>query len=494
MFGKCYLQIRIKERDIMEYKFKTEPYAHQLKALGASHNRENYALFMEMGTGKSKVLVDNIAMLYDKGKINAALIVAPKGVYRNWERQEIPIHMPDHIVHNVVTWSPVTTKKQQKENLKLFKHGEQLTIFLMNIEAFSTKKGLDIAQRFLLAHQTLMAIDESTTIKSPTARRTKNVLKLRNYAKYRRILTGSPVTKSPLDLYTQCYFLDPYYLDFTSYYTFRNRYASMVDRNVGSHSFKLVTGYVRLDELNDKLNKFSYRVLKEDCLDLPEKVYMKRIVSLTPEQLKAYTEMKKHALAELDGKMTSAASALAQMVRLHQITCGHLATDDGEVTQVKNNRINELLDVIEEVNGKVIIWAIYRHDIKQIENTLAEKYGQDSVKSFYGDTADSDRQDIVNAFQDRESNLRFFVGNPRTGGYGLTLTASHTVVYYSNSYDLEIRLQSEDRAHRIGQKEKVTYVDLISEKTIDEFIVKNLRAKINLATKVLGEDLKKWLI
>ena len=478
----------------MDYKFKTQPYEHQLHALGASHNKENFALFMEMGTGKSKVLVDNIAMLYDKGKINAALIVAPKGVYRNWERQEIPTHMPEHIVYNVVTWSPVTTKKQQNENMKLFKHGDQLTIFLMNIEAFSTKKGLDIAQRFLLAHQTLMAIDESTTIKSPTARRTKNVLKLRNYAKYRRILTGSPVTKSPLDLYTQCYFLDPYYLDFSSYYTFRNRYASMIDRNVGSHSFKLVTGYVRLDELNDKLNNFSYRVLKEDCLDLPDKVYMKRFVAMTPEQTKLYEEMKKHALAELDGKMTSAASALAQMVRLHQITCGHLATDDGEVTQVKNNRIDELLDVIEEVNGKVIIWAIYRHDIKQIENTLAEKYGKDSVKSFYGDTADADRQDIVNAFQDRESNLRFFVGNPRTGGYGLTLTASHTVVYYSNSYDLEIRLQSEDRAHRIGQKEKVTYVDLISEKTIDEFIVKNLRAKINLATKVLGEDLKKWLI
>ena len=286
----------------MDYKFKTEPYEHQLHALGASHNKENFALFMEMGTGKSKVLVDNIAMLYDRGKINAALIIAPKGVYRNWERQEIPTHMPEHVVYNIVTWSPVTTKKQQEENRKLFKHDEQLTIFLMNIEAFSTKKGMIIAQKFLLAHQTLMAIDESTTIKSPTASRTKNVLKLRTYAKYRRILTGSPVTKSPLDLYTQCYFLDPFYLDFSSYYSFKNRYALMVDRNVGSHSFKLVTGYIRLDELNSKLNKFSYRVLKEDCLDLPEKVYMKRIVSLTPEQLKAYTEMKKHALTELEGK------------------------------------------------------------------------------------------------------------------------------------------------------------------------------------------------
>ena len=478
----------------MDYRFKTEPYEHQLHALGISHNKENFALFMEMGTGKSKVLVDNIAMLYDRGKINAALIVAPKGVYRNWERQEIPTHMPDHIVHNVVTWSPATTKKQQKENMKLFKHGDQLTIFLMNIEAFSTKKGLDIAQRFLLAHQTLMAIDESTTIKSPTARRTKNVLKLRNYAKYRRILTGSPVTKSPLDLYTQCYFLDPYYLDFSSYYTFRNRYASMVDRNVGSHSFKLVTGYVRLDELNDKLSKFSYRVLKEDCLDLPDKVYMKRFVAMTPEQTKLYEEMKKHALAELEGKMTTAASGLAQMVRLHQITCGHLTTDDGETTELKNNRIEELINLLEETDGKVIIWAIYRHDIKKIEKTLAEKYGKDSVESFYGDTKDDRRQLIVDRFMDPKDDLRFFVGNPQTGGYGLTLTSSHTVVYYSNSYDLEIRLQSEDRAHRIGQKEKVTYVDLISEKTVDEFIVKNLRAKINLATKVLGEDLKKWLI
>ena len=440
------------------------------------------------------VLIDNAAMLYDKGKINAALIVAPKGVYRNWERQEIPNHMPEHVLYNVVTWSPATTKKQDKENRKLFRHGEELTIFLMNIEAFSTKKGLDIAQRFLLAHQTLMAIDESTTIKSPTASRTKNVLKLRDRAKYRRILTGSPVTKSPLDLYTQCYFLDPLYLDFSSYYTFKNRYAMMVDRNVGSHSFKLVTGYIRLDELNSKLERFSYRVLKEDCLDLPDKVYMKRSVPLTPEQLKAYVEMKKHALTELEGSQTTAASALAQMIRLHQITCGHLATDDGEVRPLKNNRINELLNILEEVDGKVIIWAVYRHDIKEITNVLSERYGKDSVESFFGDTADSDRQDIVTRFQDRESPLRFFVGNPRTGGYGLTLTASNTVVYYSNSYDLEIRLQSEDRAHRISQTKKVTYIDLISDGTIDEFIVKNLRGKINLATKVLGEELKKWLI
>ena len=478
----------------MDYKFKTEPYEHQLTALGASHKKENFALFMEMGTGKSKVLIDNIAMLYDRGKINAALIVAPKGVYHNWERQELPIHMPEHVLYQTITWSPAQTKKQQAELKKLFIHNEDLVIFLMNIEAFSTKKGMKIAEKFLLSHSALMAIDESTTIKSPTASRTKSVLKLRVLAKYRRILTGAPVTKSPLDLYTQCFFLDPDFLDFSSYYAFKNRYAIMVDRNVGTHSFKHVMGYRRLDELNEKLNNFSYRVLKEDCLDLPEKVYMKRIITLTDEQKKMYSEMKKFALAELEGKKTTATSALAQLVRLHQIICGHLTTDDGEVRTLKNNRMKELLDILEETDGKVIIWAVYRHDIKEITSVLSERYGAKCVESFFGDTLDRDRQDIIDRFQDRERDLRFFVGNPKTGGYGLTLTASHTVIYYSNSYDLEIRLQSEDRAHRISQDKKVTYIDLITEGTVDELIVKNLRSKINLATKILGEDLKKWLI
>ena len=478
----------------MDYKFKTEPYEHQLTALGASHNRENFALFMEMGTGKSKVLIDNIAMLYDKGKINAALIVAPKGVYHNWERQELPIHMPAHVLYQIITWSPVETKKQQAALKKLFIHDEDLVIFLMNIEAFSTKKGMRIAEKFLLAHSALMAIDESTTIKSPTASRTKSVLKLRVLAKYRRILTGAPVTKSPLDLYTQCFFLDPDLLDFSSYYTFKNRYAIMVDRNVGTHSFKHVMGYQRLDELNGKLNDFSYRVLKEDCLDLPEKVYMKRMITLTPEQKRMYGEMKKFALSELEGKKITATSVLAKLVRLHQITCGHLTLDDGDIRTLKNNRIKELLDILEETDGKIIIWAVYRHDIKEITKILSERYGANAVESFFGDTLDRDRQDIIDRFQDRESDLRFFVGNPKTGGYGLTLTASHTVIYYSNSYDLETRLQSEDRAHRISQDKKVTYIDLITEGTVDELIVKNLRGKINLATKIMGEDLKKWLI
>jgi len=293
----------------MDYKFKTEPYAHQLHALGASHNKENFALFMEMGTGKSKVLVDNIAMLYDKGKINGALIVAPKGVYRNWERQEIPTHMPEHVDYSVLVWNPSSTSFL-KEYAKFLKNDDNLKIFLINIDAFSTARGTEIAKRFLIATQCMMAIDESTTVKTPTAKRTKTICKMRTYAKYRRILTCSPVTKSPLDLYTQCYFLDPELLGFASYYTFKNRYAVMVSRSVATHSFKQIIDYQRLDELEHKLNQFSYRVLKSDCLDLPEKIYTKRFVSLNKEQVKAYEEMRRFNMTQVDGKTMTSLSTL----------------------------------------------------------------------------------------------------------------------------------------------------------------------------------------
>jgi|TARA_X000001388_G_scaffold69417_1_gene57914 SNF2 family DNA or RNA helicase len=477
----------------MDYKFKTEPYEHQLQALGASHNKENFALFMEMGTGKSKVLIDNIAMLHDKGKINAALIVAPKGVYRNWEKQEIPTHMPEHVPYSILVWNSSSTKFL-KDYAKFIKDQDRLKIFLINIDAFSTSRGTEICKRFLTVTQCLMAIDESTTIKTPTAKRTKTVCKMRTLAKYRRILTGSPVTKSPLDLYTQCYFLDPELLGFASFYSFKNRYAIMISRSVATHSFKQIVDYQRLDELEHKLNQFSYRVLKSECLDLPEKIYTKRYVEMTSEQKKAYVEMKNFAISVLEKETVTAAGILTQMIKLHQITCGHLITDEGKTIELKNNRIDELLNLLEETDGKVIIWAIYRHDIKKIEEILAKKYGKDSVETYYGDTKDSERQPIVDRFMDSNDNLRFFVGNPKTGGYGLTLTSSHTVVYFSNSYDLETRLQSEDRAHRISQNKKVTYVDLIAEKTVDEKIIKSLRNKINIATKVLGEDFKEWLI
>jgi SNF2 family DNA or RNA helicase len=204
--------------------------------------------------------------------------------------------------------------------------------------------------------------------------------------------------------------------------------------------------------------------------------------------------MKKLALAKMEsGELATTASVLTQIMRLQQICCGHLAPDDGPIERIKNNRLSELLSLSEEVQGKAIIWATYSHDIEMIREELAKLYGPEAVATYYGATPQDQRQEIVNRFQDKRDPLRFFVGQPKTGGYGITLTAANTVIYYSNSYDLEIRLQSEDRAHRIGQSNKVTYIDLVSPDTIDEKILAALRNKIDIAGAVLGEDAKDWL-
>ena len=476
------------------YPFKNRPFAHQAAYLQRFWSEPVAALFADMGTGKSYMLTNNIALLYDKGKINGALIVAPKGVYRNWYDTEIPKHLPSHIVYRMAIWTPSPRKAEQKALEDLFTVTEDLKILLMNIEAFSTSRGTAFAKRFLLVHNALMAIDESTTIKTPGSARSKNTEKVGRGARYKRILTGSPVTKSPMDLFQQCEFLSPNCLNMHSYYTFQARYAVVVERQLASHSFKQIVGYRRLDELKEKLDRFSFRVKKEECLDLPDKLYVKREVDLTDEQTKAYADMKAVALAMVAGGMVSTVNALTQIMRLHQIVCGHVKLDDGTIAHLPNNRIKELLNVVEETDGKIIIWATYRPAIEAIKIALQKDYGMESVGTYYGDTDQEERQRVLADFQDPEKPLRFFVGNPSTGGYGLTLTAANTVVYFSNSFDLEKRLQSEDRAHRIGQTKNVTYIDLIAPGTVDEKIVKALRDKIDIATQVLGEDLKQWLI
>ena len=476
----------------MNYKFKTKPYRHQLDALEKSWNKETFAYFMEMGTGKTKVLIDNAAMLYDKGKINGILIVAPKGVIGTWYNQELPTHLVTHIVSKTVLWQANINQKQQDKLDTLFESGEDLHILIMNVEAFSSEKGAIFAAKFLNCHKTLMAIDESTTIKNPKAKRTKNIIKLSKLSKYRRILTGSPVTKNPLDLYSQCEFLDPFLLNFASYYSFRNRYAEMKQVNVAGRTIQLVAGFKNLGELSDSVKNFSYRVLKEDCLDLPPKIFMKRQIDLTPEQNKLYKQMKEQALAEMNGKQVTTVNVLTQLMRLHQITCGHFAADDGSIQGIKNNRLSELMDVLEEVERKAIIWAHYQYDIKKIIKEIKKIHGPSSVVDYYGLTPQDERQGNIKKFQD-DPRCRFLVGTPSTGGYGITLTAANTVIYYSNGYDLEKRLQSEDRAHRIGQHKPVTYIDILAEETVDEKIVKALRKKINIAHEVMGEELRAWI-
>jgi len=478
----------------MNYKFKTKPYEHQLDALKDSWNKEVFAYFMEMGTGKSKVLLDNAAILYDKGEINALLLIAPKGVYKNWYDSEIPTHLPDHIDKKMILWKTSDKSLKQIKLLNtLFEKGSDLRILIMNVESFSSGNGSDFAYKFLAAHpKSMVAIDEATTIKTPTSNRTKNILSLSKHCKYRRILTGSPVTKSPLDLYSQCQFLDPWLLDHQSYYTFKARYSICKKIQVNGRQVEIVVGYRNLGELSDKIKSFSKRILKEDCLDLPAKSYVKHYVELTKEQKKVYDQMKKEAIAFLDGKMQSSATVMTQLMRLHQITCGHFTADDGSIKDLPCSRLGELMDILEKIEGKTIIWSHYTHDVRRIIEEIKRVYGDDSVVDYYGATDTDARSANIKKFQ-TDDKCRFFVGTTHTGGYGITLTAGSNMIYFSNGYDLEKRQQSEARIDRIGQTKKMTYIDIMAQDTIDERIVKALRNKVNIANKIMDENFREWI-
>lgn len=480
----------------VNYEFKTEPYEHQREAIKRAGERNAFAFLMEMGTGKSKALIDNLGQLHLNKNVNFALIIAPKGVYRNWVTKEIPQHLPDNIERRVIRWVSSPNKTQQEEMRAVRNEFEGLTIFVMNVESFSSKKGQAagdwLAKKF--GQSGLIAIDESTTIKNPKAKRTKALLKIAHQFKYRRLLTGSPVTRSPMDLYSQCEFLGPRTLGFDSYYAYQGRYAIINRKTMGAHSFQQIVGFRHLEELTEKVDEFSFRVLKKDCLDLPEKSYTVRYVSMTDEQLKMYNEIRHEALTLLDtGELVTVHNVITQMLRLQQVLSGHLKTDDGEMVTFPSNRMETVMDILAETTGKVILWSRFRYDIQQLSQRIAKEYGERCVASYYGDTPDDERQEIVTKFQDPDSGLRFFIGNPSTAGYGLTLTEANTVIYYANDFNLETRIQSEDRCHRIGQKNPVTYIDLITENTIDERIVIALRNKIDLGAKVLGEEAREWL-
>ena len=473
-----------------KYPYKTNPYKHQRDALQESANKTQWAYFMEMGTGKTKVTIDNFSYLYLLNKINTVLIIAPKSVYTVWE-SEILLHMPSEIKHKIYKWNI----DKPKDLTKLNNH-EGLKIFLINVEALSTKRGLDGCIDYLTKNKlNFVVLDESTTIKNRTAKRTKNILKLRILSARRRILTGSPITKSPLDLYTQCAFLSPDLLGFNSYLTFRNRYAEMGDIPVGSGRWISIPKYYkRLDELEEKLKTFSTRIRKDECLDLKPKVRQKRYIELEGESQRVYERLRQSALAIVEDSTISFSNKLTEIIKLHQVCNGFTKNDEGKLLVLHDQKVKALHEVIEETDGKIIVWANYLWNIHEIIHSLKSKYGAESTVSIFGEVSVEDRKKAVDLFQN-DSKVRFFVGNPTTGGFGLTLTACNTVIYFSNNYNLEVRMQSEDRAHRMGQKGTVVYIDIVARNTLDEAIMKSLINKGQIAAKTLGEeDLRSWLL
>lgn len=485
-----------KEMTIEEtaHPFKTKPFAHQLKAWNVSKDKTEFALFMDMGTGKSKVAIDTAAYLYLKGEIDTLVVLGNKGSYKNWVLNELPAHMPEEIPVLSTHWETTPNQLLQTTYDMMLIPLKSLKVFVMNIEAIAYKKAYEVIEDIISSNKTLLVIDESTTIKNEGAQRTKAAIKLGRYAKYRRILTGEPIANSPMDIWAQAKFLNQGLLGFTSFFAFRAYYAKLGEVRVGPRTIKKVSGYKNIKELEKNIASWSFRIKKEQCLDLPPKIYQTYTITMSPEQAKLYEALKEEsAVALSEMSVVTTPLAITKLLRLHQLACGHIVDDEGKVFTINNNRITALLEILEETDGKVIIWATYRKDIEQIAAAIRAEYGEDSIAVYFGDTTTYEREDAVANFQNLESPVRFFLGNPKTGGYGLTLTAATTVVYYSNNYELEVRLQSEDRAHRIGQYKSVNYIDIITENTVDEKIIKALRSKKKISAEVLGDKWREWI-
>ena len=460
-----------------DFKFKTKPFDHQRKAFYLSRDKKNFALLMEQGTGKTKVIIDNSAYLYANNKINFLVVIAPNGVHRNWINNELPLHLPDWCPRESFYYTSGMGKKDQAKFESVMYAKNCLKVLSFNVESFISKKAVDYMQKILLANDVMLVVDESSRIKRPSAKRTKIITKFSKYAKYKRIMTGTPVTKGAEDVYSQFKFLDPNILGYDSFYSFKARYCVM-----GGYESKQIVSYQNINELTQSIQGHSFRILKKDCLDLPDKIYQRYPIQLTTKQKQIYNSLKKEFITELQGETLSAPETITRILRLQQITCNWFATENGTVEIEKENpRITALKDILSQIQSKVIIWARFKADIRAIEKLLGNK-----AVSYYGDINNNDREENIRLFQN-DPKIKYFIGQPQSGGIGLNLTAAEYAIYYSNSFDLEIRLQSEDRCHRIGTKSNVTYIDIETVKTIDSKIIKALRSKKHLAN-IINED------
>jgi len=449
----------------------------------------SFALYWEMGLGKTKAIIDEFCGLRMKEKCDCVIVISDKGSYMNWANNELPKHLPTNIKCNVVAWTGSLTQKYQQQVSDAIHRREQvLPVFLFNTESFSGSKTLDIVLDIISrVCDCYVALDEATSIKNPQAQRTKNLIKVgaNPLMKYSRIMTGTPITQSPLDVFSQYAFMGKGLLGYKDYWAFRARYAIIVTEYAGVRSYQKIVGFQNQDELTARMEVHCSRLTKKECLDLPEKIYITHYVEMTPQQIKAYDEVKKELITQLDEGTVTAPLAIVGLTKLRQICTGCVITDEGDTKQIPSDRIPVLLRLLDETSGKVIIWCEYQADVEMIMDSLPKG----SAVSYYGETSDEDRAHALEAFV-HDPEVRYFVGTPSTGGKSLTLIVATTVVYYSFGFNLEHYLQSQDRAHRIGQTSAVTYVHLVCRDRVDEKVLERLRAKEDLSRSVL-DNLKR---
>ena len=475
-----------------------------MDALQAARDRQEYAYFLDMGLGKSRVAIDEFCLLYTEGKCDALLVIAPKGVYTNWTR--IDDDRPGELQRWI--WDSMKTevrvhkyragkqKQDEKSRIALMDATSPgARILVMNIEALSaTIQAEEFARKFLRTFQNpMIVVDESTSIKNHKAIRSKVCIQLAKWSTWRRIMTGSPSTGSLSDFWSQFEFLGPKkeLLGHRSFRTFQARYCQLRDIVVSGRTIRTEVGQQNVEELAAIVARHSFRRRKSECLDLPPKNYVSREVEITSEQQRVYSDLKRTAMAVINGTSeVTTEIVITQLMRMHQVLCGHVRTDDGRVMEISNNRVQALLDIIGETEEQVVIWAGYRPNAELIVRTLRKVYGDHSVAEWHGGVTQAMRDLGEAEFQ---AGKRRFMVATSAGARGRTWTAATLVIYYSNSHDLELRTQSEDRTHRIGTKGIVTYVDIMIPGTLDQKIIQALRDKRNIAHAVLNEGVGNWI-
>jgi SNF2 family DNA or RNA helicase len=480
---------------------------HQIEALRLCNGRDFYALFMEQGTGKTWTILADAERCYAAGTIDALFVLAPKGVHTNWTLREIPEHLAAPCVAEA--WTSGAGKRRRAEMERLLRPRDAdevvpMRILTMNYDAVMTKDGFEFAARFLRATRAMMVLDESHRVKSPSAGRTQRVMRLRPLAQTVRISTGTPMTNAPLDVFSQFEFMEPGLLGTTSYRAFTAEYAELVPndsrmmaniikRNPKAAHAQIVARnpdgskrYRNLDKLQRLVSPHAYRVLKRQCLDLPEKIYKQQFFDLSAPQRAMYDVLEEELRIYLEDGRIETVDGIAAMVKLQQITSGFVNIDGSPMLlPAKDNpRMGALLEIVEDLDGPFIVWARFREELRQIAAALAEA-GVETA-TYHGATSTADREAAVDGFQ--SGTVRAFVGQPQAGGIGLTLTKAETVVYYSNDFNLGTRLQSEDRCHRIGTRHNVVYVDLVATKTLDGPIARALQRKTAVAAEILGDS------
>lgn len=520
-----------------EYVPKTKPFRHQAEEFEVSKDLPARAIFWEQGTGKSKITIDTAGHLYASGKIDCVVVVAPSGVHLNWVTDEIPTHMPDWIREELLTHVYSTdraaTKAHQAACERLVSH-KGLAFLAITYDSIKTQRAKELLWALLQNRKVLYVADESQRIKTPKAERTQVAVKSAQYAPYRRILSGTPIAQGPFDVFSQVQFLDGDFWkrhELAPFTVFKSHFGIWKKQKTsGGRQFDMLVSYRRLGELNDILGSISSRVTKEDVLDLPPKLYSRRYFEMTSEQRRIYDSLKNEFMALMAGTgpcsncggtgrveyegfegecptcegtgtalggMVSAQLAIVRLLRLQQVLCGYVPVDtfeegkEPELVELEggNPRLALLADIVEDLPHQFIVFARFRRDIDLIMRKMAE-LKIEAVR--YDGALDEDgRAASKKAFQ--EGRAQAFVANPAVASEGLTLVGAKTVVYYNNSFKLTERLQSEDRAHRIGQTDPVSYIDLACPGTVDISVIDALRNKFDVASQITGDRLKEWL-